>query len=92
MTSALEINVSERMPEDCDPTGFHRSLLDAINELARAYGWPGVTICHALWDKHTRILSLCCRNGDMPATLHLFKKVAAAQKAFVAIDGVRSDD
>lgn len=86
-----EIHLSNRMPEDCDPTAFHRSMLDAVNEEARACGWRGVTLAHAGWNKDTRILSLCCLPGDMPATLHFLKKVVAAQKAYVLLDGGRAE-
>lgn len=85
-----EINLSDVMPEG-DPTDFHRSMLDAVNEAARDYGWTGVFIATAGWDPETRILSLCCREGDAPATLHLFKKMVAAQKAYVAIEGGKAE-
>jgi len=91
LTFAEEINVSDVMPEDCSPAEFYRSMLDDINAMARGYGWKGVTICNAGWDKRTRVFSICCRKGGAPATLHLFKKVVAAQKAYFAIQGGKDD-
>lgn len=86
-----EINLSDVMPDDGNPTDFHRSMLDDVNQAARDYGWTGVFIANAAWDKETRILSLCCREGNAPATLHLFKKVVAAQKVFVTVEGSKAE-
>ncbi|TYC51638.1 hypothetical protein FMN50_20370 [Rhodobacterales bacterium] len=68
------------MPDDIDPTEFHRSMLDDVNWMAASYGWKGVTICEAGWNSETRILSITCRRGDAPATLHLYKKVIEAKR------------
>jgi len=74
-----EFSISDIMP-DGDPLEFHKSMLDDVNIEARRKGWPGVLIANTSWCANTRILTLNCLRGSAPATLHLLKKVVAAQK------------